>query len=54
MQSQDLFGQRPLTPKCTQHMRIVEMLLKRLDADTTGETTALFRRWTVERPRDSV
>ena len=54
MQSQDLFGQRPLTPKCTQHMRIVEMLLRRLDADTTGETTALFRRWTVERPRDSV
>jgi len=47
----DLFAQRPLTPKCTQHMRMVEILFERLGQDTDGRTEAIFRRWTLDRPR---
>ena len=51
MQSGDIFGLRPLTPKCHQHMGMVEMLIRRLDEDATGETEQIFRRWIVDRPR---
>ena len=51
MQSGDIFGLRPLTPKCHQHMGMVEMLIRRLDEDATGETEQIFRRWIVNRPR---
>jgi hypothetical protein len=51
MHTGDLFGQRPNTPKCAEHMTISRLLLNRLDADPTGEIEAIFRRWTVDRPR---
>lgn len=51
MMSGDLFGQRPLTPKCRQHMSMVSMLLERLANDTDGRVEAIFRRWTMDRPR---
>jgi His-Xaa-Ser system radical SAM maturase HxsB len=51
MQCGDLFGLRPLTPKCQQHMAMVKMLIRRLDEDTTGDIERIFRRWIVDRPR---
>jgi His-Xaa-Ser system radical SAM maturase HxsB len=51
MQSGDLFGQRPNTPKCQQHMGIVGMLFDRLANDPDGTVASIFRRWTVDRPR---
>ncbi len=51
MQSGDLFGQRPNTPKCNQHMRMVELLFERLADDTDGHVANTFRRWTIDRPR---
>lgn len=51
MMSGDLFAQRPLTPKCTQHMAMVRMLFSRLANDTDGRIEAIFRRWTIDRPR---
>ena len=51
MQMGDLFGQRPLTPKCQQHMAMVKMLVERLDQDPTGDNERIFRRWIVDRPR---
>lgn len=53
MQSGDLFGQRPSTPKCQQHMGLAQLLLQRMADDNDGSTLALFRRWTVDRPRDT-
>ena len=47
----DLFGQRPNTPKCQQHMAIARMLFERLACDDSGELETIFRRWTVNRPR---
>ena len=52
MQSGDLFGQRPVTPKCGQHMGIAKMLFDRLSNDTDGSNATIFRRWTVDRPRE--
>ena len=52
MQSGDLFGQRPSTPKCQQHMGIAKALLRRMADDPGGENLTIFRRWTVDRPRD--
>ena len=53
MQSGDLFGQRPTTPKCSQHMGIARMLFDRLSDDTDGSNATIFRRWTVDRPRET-
>ena len=52
MQSGDLFGQRPNTPKCPQHMGIARMLLQRIADDPDGDNLKIFRRWTVDRPRE--
>jgi hypothetical protein len=48
----DLFAQRPLTPKCKEHMTIAKLLFERLMNDVDGRTEAIFRRWTINRPRD--
>jgi His-Xaa-Ser system radical SAM maturase HxsB len=48
----DLFAQRPLTPKCKEHMTIATLLLDRLGDDPDGRNEAIFRRWTVNRPRE--
>jgi His-Xaa-Ser system radical SAM maturase HxsB len=45
----DLFGQRPNTSKCKEHMGIARMLFERLDRDP--EVESIFRRWTQSRPR---
>ena len=47
----DLFAQRPLTPKCHQHMGIAKLLLHKLAQDPDGSIERVFRRWTVSRPR---
>lgn len=47
----DLFAQRPVTPKCQEHMRLSRLLLSRLDADPDGQTETIFRRWVIDRPR---
>ena len=51
MLSGDLFGQRPNTPKCKQHMSIAHILLDKLAQDHDGSIERVFRRWTVSRPR---
>lgn len=51
MHTGDLFGQRPNTPKCQQHMATVKLLLNELAQDPDGSTEALFRRWTINRAR---
>ena len=51
MNGGDLFGQRPLTPKCKEHMSIAKMLFERMIDDETGRIEAIFRRWTVRRAR---
>ena len=48
----DLFGQRPNTPKCEQHMSIAEMLFDRMVNDPSGRVETIFRRWTIQRPRE--
>jgi sulfatase maturation enzyme AslB (radical SAM superfamily) len=52
MHFRDLFAQRPLTPKCREHMTIARLLFERLMRDQDGTTEAIFRRWTVDRPRE--
>ena len=47
----DLFAQRPLTPKCREHMTLSRLLLRRLDNDPDGRIEAMFRRWVIDRPR---
>ncbi|MCB9759236.1 MAG: His-Xaa-Ser system radical SAM maturase HxsB [Alphaproteobacteria bacterium] len=49
MQSGDLFGQRPNTPKCTEHLTIARLLMSKLANDPDVEP--IFRRWTIHRPR---
>jgi len=49
----DLFGQRPLTPKCTEHMTLTRTLIDRLDRDADGTIETTFRRWVIDRPRPS-
>lgn len=51
MNSGDLFGQRPNTPKCSEHMNMVKRLFGRMVRDESGKVEAIFRRWTIERPR---
>ncbi|MCK6502839.1 His-Xaa-Ser system radical SAM maturase HxsB [Myxococcota bacterium] len=53
MQAGDLFGQRPNTPKCMQHMGIARMLFERLAADDDGSLARIFQRWTITRPRET-
>jgi uncharacterized protein len=48
----DLFAQRPLTPKCKEHMTIARLLFSRLIHDSDGRIEATFRRWTIDRPRE--
>ncbi len=52
MESGDLFAQRPNTPKCAEHMGIMRLLFDRLAQDVEGKVEAIFRRWTIQRPRD--
>lgn len=51
MNAGDLFGQRPNTPKCAEHMFVAKTLLQRLADDSTGEVETIFRRWVIDRPR---
>ena len=51
MNGGDLFGQRPRTPKCTEHMTLSRLLLDRLDQDPDGTIETIFRRWVIDRPR---
>lgn len=53
MQGKDLFGQRPNTPKCKQHMGIARLLFERLAADSDGSLDRIFQRWTIQRPRET-
>ncbi len=53
MHSGDLFGQRPNTLKCHEHMNISRLLLQRLADDKDGSIEGVFRRWVVDRPRDT-
>ena len=53
MRGGDLFGQRPNTPKCKQHMTIARLLFERLERDSDGSLERIFRRWTLERPRET-
>jgi His-Xaa-Ser system radical SAM maturase HxsB len=53
MHSGDIFGQRPNTFKCVEHMGISKILLQRLADDPDGQNEGIFRRWVVDRPRDS-
>ena len=48
-----LFAPRYATPKCQQHMTIASLLLDRLAKDTDGSLERMFRRWTVQRPRET-
>lgn len=48
----DLFAQRPITFKHHEYLFLGKLLFEKLAADEDGTTEALFRRWTVERPRD--
>jgi hypothetical protein len=52
MSAGDIFGQRPRSPKCKEHYTISSLLLERLANDKTGEIERIFRRWTLNRPRD--
>jgi His-Xaa-Ser system radical SAM maturase HxsB len=47
----DFFAQRPLTPKCHEHMALSRLLLERIDSDRDGRIEKIFRRWTIDRPR---
>lgn len=51
MHTGDLFGQRPNTFKCTEHMGISSAIIRRLVGDTDGTVESIFRRWVVDRPR---
>ena len=53
MQKKDLFGQRPNTLKCKEHMGISETLFTYLRNDTDGAVEQIFRRWTIDRPREN-
>jgi uncharacterized protein len=51
MHTGDLFGQRPNTFKCVEHMGISSSLIRRLTNDHDGSVESTFRRWVVDRPR---
>lgn len=46
---QDLFGQRPRSPRCRIQMGQLQGLVRRLRDDPDGSTERIFRRWTVRR-----
>ena len=48
----DIFGQRPRSSMCKRFYATASMLIERLAADADGSTEAIFRRWTVQRPRE--
>lgn len=52
MTSGDIFGQRPNSSKCKEHYTIASLLFERLANDPSGEIEAMFRRWTLARPRE--
>ena len=52
MKQGDIFGQRPNSPKCHEHYTIASLLFERLADDTSGELEAMFRKWTLTRPRE--
>jgi His-Xaa-Ser system radical SAM maturase HxsB len=52
MTSGDIFGQRPNSPKCKEHYTIASLLFERLANDPDGRLEAMFRRWTLTRPRE--
>ena len=52
MTSGDLFGQRPNTAKCQEHMTIASLLLQRMADDSDGRIEEIFKRWTLTRPRE--
>jgi uncharacterized protein len=52
MNTKDLFGQRPNTLKCKEHMGISEMLFTYLRNDSDGSSEKIFRRWIIDRPRE--
>jgi hypothetical protein len=51
MQTGDLFGQRPNTPRCHEQMGISKLLLSKLSDDADGTIESMFRRWVIDRPR---
>ena len=51
MHTKDLFGQRPNTLKCKEHMGIVKILFSYLLEDKDGAVEKIFKRWIVDRPR---
>ena len=52
MNTKDLFGQRPNTLKCKEHMGIAETLFSYLHNDTDQSIQKIFRRWIIDRPRE--
>lgn len=54
MQSKDLFGQRPNTPKCTEMMDMSRIIFQYLQNDTDKSVEKIFRRWIIDRPRQDV
>ena len=52
MQYKDLFAQRPLTPKCYEHMSISKLLFSKIKNDKSKNTLNIFRRWIIDRPRE--
>ncbi|MBK6575114.1 MAG: His-Xaa-Ser system radical SAM maturase HxsB [Sandaracinaceae bacterium] len=52
MQSGDIFGQRPRSPKCKEHYTISSLLFEKLVNDKDGQIEKIFRRWTMRRPRE--
>ena len=51
MKTRDMFGQRPLTEKCAEHMTIASLLFKLLYYDKSKQIEKIFNRWIIDRPR---
>jgi His-Xaa-Ser system radical SAM maturase HxsB len=47
----DLFGLRPESPKCKEHLAIVSGLFERLVGPEGPEIEPIFRRWTIQLPQ---
>jgi uncharacterized protein len=56
MKDKDIFGQRPNSLKCKEHMHISKVLFSKLQDPQNSEESAkiehIFRRWIVSRPRE--
>ena len=52
MSSGDLF-KRPDSPKCREHYTIASLLFEKLADDPQGKIQEIFRRWTINRPRET-